>query len=56
MKVYLVMRNYHGYKYEGLHEIEAIYLSKEAAMKKVTELKKDPEVNSWVEEREVEEE
>ena len=54
MKVYLVMHNYFGYKYEGQHDIEAIYLSKESAEKKAVELRKDPEVKAWVTEYDVE--
>ncbi len=54
MKVYLVVWNFYGYKYEGQHDVDSIFKSKEKAESRARELELDPEVRAWLVEHIVE--
>ena len=54
MKVYLVVWNYYGYKYEDQKDVDSIFRSKIRAENRVEELMLDKEVNAWIVEYDVE--
>jgi hypothetical protein len=54
MKVYLVVWNYYGYKYEDQNDVDSIFRSKARAENRIEELMLDKEVNAWIVEYAVE--
>jgi hypothetical protein len=54
MKVYLVVWNFYGHKYEGQNDVDSIFLSKARAENRRDELMLDKEVNAWLVDYDVE--
>jgi hypothetical protein len=54
MKVYLVLWNYYGYKYDGQHDVDSVFRSRARAENRVEDLMLDKEVNAWIVDYDVE--